>query len=126
MTQATKRVMVVDDEQDMQSLFQQRFRKEIRQGKIELTFLLSAEAALEYLSQQGAADCELILSDINMPGMDGLEFLKVVKSSFQDLTVIMITAYGDERSYQAAMQYGADGYIYKPIEFSALKQRIFT
>ena len=126
MTPAVKRVMVVDDEQDVQYLFQQRFRREIQQGKIELIFLLSAESALDYLRQETDQTCELILSDINMPGMDGLEFLRIVKTSFQHLAVIMITAYGDHRSYQTAMQYGADGYIHKTIEFAALKQKIFA
>lgn len=119
-----KKVMVIDDEYDMQSLFRQRFRKEIRQGQIELTFALSAEEALDQLQQQSTIDLALILSDINMPGMDGLEFLRIVKERFASIEVIMVTAYGDREKYEIAMNYGADGFINKPIEFQELKQRV--
>lgn len=119
-----KKVMVIDDEYDMQSLFRQRFRKEIRQGQIELTFALSAEEALDQLQQQSMIDLALILSDINMPGMDGLEFLRIVKERFANIEVIMVTAYGDREKYEIAMNYGADGFISKPIEFQELKQRV--
>ncbi len=122
-----KRVLIVDDEQDVQALFQQRFRREIRRGDVDLAFSFSAEAALEQLN---TADTDsqptLILSDINMPGMDGLEFLRIIKSNFVGFKVIMVTAYHDEQTYQMAMNYGADGYINKPIQFDSLKQTILN
>jgi CheY-like chemotaxis protein len=120
------KVMVVDDEEDIQSLFKQKFRKEIKAGQIQFYFALSAEAALNYLETQEKASIVLILSDINMPGMNGLELLKLIKDKFTNLKVFMITAYGDEKNYQIAMDYGADGYIIKPVNFDELKEKIFT
>lgn len=122
-----KRVLIVDDEQDVQTLFQQRFRREIRRGDVDLVFSFSAEAALEQLNQADSdSKPTLVLSDINMPGMDGLEFLRIIKSDFDGLKVIMVTAYHDEQTYQMALNYGADGYINKPIQFDNLKQTILT
>lgn len=122
-----KQILVVDDEQDVQYLFQQRFRREIRQGDLEITFSLSAEEALVKLKQSdGKIGSYLVLSDINMPGMDGLEFLRIVKSDFPDLKMIMVTAYHDNQTYRMAMSYGADGYINKPIQFDSLKQTILS
>ena len=120
------KVMVVDDEEDIQSLFKQKFRKEIKAGAIKFYFALSAEAALNYLETQDKASIVLILSDINMPGMNGLELLKLIKEKFPNLKVFMITAYGDDKNYQTAMDYGADGYIMKPVNFEELKEKIFT
>lgn len=121
-----KRIMIVDDEKDMQDLFRQRFRKEIKQGEIEFSFAFSAEAALEYLNHYSNNYLMLIVTDINMPGMNGLELLKTIKQTFSHLKVIMMTAYGDEQNYQTAIDYGADGYIQKPIEFNDLKQKILN
>lgn len=118
------KVMVVDDEEDIQSLFKQKFRKEIKAGQIKFHFCLSAEAALNYLENQDEASIVLILSDINMPGMNGIELLRILKQKFPDLKVFMITAYGDEKNYQAAMAYGADDYITKPVNFDTLKNKI--
>jgi len=118
--------MVVDDEEDIQSLFKQKFRKEIKAGQIQFHFCLSAEAALNYLENQEEASIVLILSDINMPGMNGLELLRILKEKFPDLKVFMITAYGDERNYQTAMAYGADDYITKPVNFDTLKNKIIN
>jgi len=119
-------VMVVDDEEDIQSLFKQKFRKEIKAGQIEFHFALSAETALEYLENDDEASIVLILSDINMPGMNGLELLKILKEKFTDLKVFMITAYGDERNYQTAIAYGSDDYITKPVNFDVLKNKIIN
>lgn len=119
-----KRVMVVDDERDMQELFRQRFRKEIKQGQIEFSFVFSAEEALEYLNNRADQYLALIVTDINMPGMNGLELLKIIKTTFADLKVFMVTAYGDTQNYRIAMEYGADDYINKPIEFNSLKSKI--
>jgi len=105
-------------------LFKQQFRKEIRKSQIELHFAFSAEEALEYLQLQITECLVLILADINMPGMNGLELLKIIKEKFAHLQVFIITAYGDEQNYQMAREYGADDYINKPIEFDQLKEKI--
>jgi YesN/AraC family two-component response regulator len=120
------KIMVVDDEEDVQLLFRQKFRKEIKQGKIEFHFAFSAKEALEYLDSQPENCVVLILSDINMPGMNGLELLKIIKEKFPNLKVFMITAYGDEENYKIAMEYGADDYLHKPVEFDNLKDKILN
>lgn len=120
------KIMVVDDEEDVQLLFRQKFRKELRKGKIKMHFALSAKEALEYLQTQGADELLLILSDINMPGMSGLEFLKIIKDNYAHIKVFMITAYGDEENYRLAMEYGADDYLHKPVEFDVLKEKILN
>ena len=121
-----RKIMVVDDEADVELLFRQRFRREIRAGKTQLYFALSGEAALGYLQDEGAAEIVLILSDINMPGMNGLELLKIIKEKFPHLEVFMITAYSDEYNYRMAMEYGAGDYLTKPLDFVALKQKILS
>lgn len=120
------KIMVVDDEEDVQLLFRQKFRKEIKQGQIEFQFAFSAKEALEYLDSQPENCVVLILSDINMPGMNGLELLKIIKEKFSNLKVFMITAYGDEENYKVAMEYGADDYLHKPVEFDNLKDKILN
>lgn len=119
------KIMVVDDEKDVQILFQQRFRKEIKSGKIRFQFAFSAEEGLEYMRKNGTTDLVLILSDINMPGMNGLDLLKKIKEMHQELPVFMITAYGDENNYRLAQEYGCDDYLTKPLDFSTLKEKIF-
>lgn len=118
--------MVVDDEQDIQFLYEQRFRRELRQNQITLCFTLSAEEALKQLQNNKSKCFSLILTDINMPGMNGLELLKIIKEKFPHLKVFILTAYDDENNYQIAQQYGADDYIIKPIEFNKLKQKILN
>ncbi|MEG4352149.1 response regulator [Microcoleus sp. LAD1_D5] len=120
------KVMVVDDEEDIQSLFKQKFRKEIKAGQIEFHFALSAKTALDYLENPKKASIVLILSDINMPGMNGLELLRIIKQKFPDIKVFMITAYGDETNYQTAISYGSDDYITKPVNFETLKNKIIN
>ena len=120
------KIMVVDDEEDIQSLFEQKFRKEIKNGDIEIQFVFSARLALKYLENQEENSICLILSDINMPGINGLELLQIVKQKFVDLKVFIITAYGDDENYQLAIKYGADGYLNKPIDFKQLKEKIFN
>ncbi|MBD1936677.1 response regulator [Microcoleus sp. FACHB-68] len=120
------KIIVVDDEEDIQSLFKQKFRKEIKAGQVEFIFFLSAETAIEYLQSQGKAAVVLILSDINMPGMNGIELLKIIKQDFSELKVFMITAYSDEENYQIAKATGADDYITKPVDFGTLKEKIFS
>lgn len=117
------KLLVVDDEPDVKALFEQRFRREVRSGTIELNFALSAEDALALLEQRHP-EIVLILSDINMPGMNGLELLKALKERYPEVRVYMITAYADESSHQRAVEYGCDDYLTKPIDFSVLKARI--
>jgi CheY-like chemotaxis protein len=118
------KVMVVDDEKDIQCLFTQKFRNEIKKGAIDLSFAFSAQEALTTLKENNSQYLFLILADINMPGMSGLELLKIIKERYPNVKVFITTAYGDEYNYQTAMKYGADDYIYKPIEFDNLKQKI--
>jgi two-component system, response regulator, stage 0 sporulation protein F len=117
-------IVIVDDERDVKALFEQRFRREVRQGLLQLHFAFSGEEALALLSHRGVADIVLILSDINMPGMNGLELLKVVKEQYPRLKVYMITAYDDADSRQRAVEYGCDDYLTKPIDFTVLRTRI--
>ena len=119
------KVLVVDDEKDIQPLFQQRFRREIRNGEIEFAFAYSGEEALTYMGEN-QQEAVLILSDINMPGMSGLELLKNIKDNHREPppVVMMITAYGDDDNYQKAMQLGADDFLTKPVDFTHLKEKI--
>ena len=119
------KIMVVDDEEDVQILFKQRFRKEIRSGTIEFKFALSAESALDYLKNEGGTNISQIFSDINMPGMNGIELLKRIKKQYRHLKVSMITAYADESNFHKANEYGCDDYFTKPIDFTDLKEKIF-
>ena len=118
--------MVVDDELDVEALFRQRFRKEIREEKIDFHFAFSGEEALQHLSTASAADIVLILSDINMPGISGIELLKQIKEKYSHLKVFMITAYDDKEKYDKAFFYGAEEYLTKPIDFEKLKNEIFS
>ncbi len=118
--------MVVDDEKDVKLLFEQRFRKEIKSGEIIFKFVFSGEEAITYMESNETEKIVLVLSDINMPGMNGLELLKKIKSNFPSLKVVMITAYGDETNYEQAVKYGCDDYLTKPIDFSELKTKVFT
>jgi CheY-like chemotaxis protein len=119
------KVLVVDDEKDVQVLFEQRFRKEIRNGEMEFAFAFSGEEALQYLHTMNH-EAVLILSDINMPGMSGLELLRKIKEEHHEPPplVMMITAYGDAENYQTAMKLGADDFLTKPIEFPVLKEKL--
>lgn len=121
------KVLVVDDEQDIQFLFQQRFRREIRENIIEFAFAFSGEQALGYLDTHGH-EAVLILSDINMPGMSGLELLQRIKQHHYqpEPVVMMITAYGDAENYKQAMSLGADDFLTKPLDFSLLKEKLKT
>ncbi len=118
------KILVVDDEQDVEILFRQRFRREIRNGDMELVFAFSGEEALAYLSADGRTDVVLVLSDINMPGMTGLELLCRIKAEPPPVPVCMMTAYSNETYRHKAEDCGCDGYLTKPIDFTALKARI--
>lgn len=121
------KVLVVDDELDMKTLFEQRFRKEIRDHVIDFAFANSGEEALIYLNRNNH-EAVLILSDINMPGMSGLELLKHIKEQYEKPppVVMMVTAYGDEENYKQAMDLGADDFLTKPIDFNLLKEKLKT
>lgn len=121
------KVLVVDDEKDIQLLFEQRFRKEVKAGDIQLFFAFSGEEALEYM-RKNEHEAVLILSDINMPGMTGLELLKRIKDKYEKPppVVMMITAYGDAGNYNEAMRLGADDFLTKPVDFSLLKEKLKT
>ena len=119
------KILVVDDEQDVQVLFQQRFRKEIRKNELDFAFAFSGEEALSYMKEHNH-EAVLILSDINMPGMSGLELLEQIKKNFlkPPPVVMMITAYGDKENYETAMKLGADDFLTKPVEFGILKEKL--
>lgn len=119
------KVLVVDDERDVQTLFEQRFRKEIRDKEINFAFAFSGEEALSYM-RENHQEAVLILSDINMPGMSGLELLKEIKEKYEvpPPVVMMITAYGDADNYNEAMKLGADDFLTKPVDFTALKEKL--
>ena len=118
------KVLVVDDERDVEFLFRQRFRKEMRRGEIDFLFSFSGEEALAVLEQQGKTGVVLVLSDINMPGMTGLELLFRIKADPPPVPVCMMTAYGNDTYRQRAQECECDGYLTKPIDFDALKARI--
>ena len=120
------KVLVVDDETDVKDLFLQRFRKEIRSGKLSLVFAHSGEEALTLLRSLHPMDIVLILSDINMPGMTGFDLLKAVKESMPHLKVFMVSAYGDAENMNRAREIGADDFIEKPVNFQALEEKIFS
>ncbi len=119
------KILVVDDEKDVQVLFEQRFRKEIRDKEMEFVFAFSGEDALVYLNQH-KHEAVLILSDINMPGMSGLDLLGQIKQKYMKPppVVMMITAYGDKENYDTAMELGADDFLTKPLEFNQLKEKL--
>lgn len=119
------KILVVDDEKDVQLLFQQRFRKEIKNQEMFFAFAFSGEEALAFLNDH-VHEAVLILSDINMPGMSGLELLEKIKSNYLEPppVVMMITAYGDEENYNNAMKLGADDFLTKPLEFKLLKEKL--
>lgn len=116
--------LVVDDEKDVEILFRQKLRREIRSGEIEIEFAFSAQEALNILHSQNPPDVVYIFSDINMPGMSGLDMLEKVKAEFPFIKVSMISAYGDSENYDRAMSSGATGFFTKPIDFDQLKSEI--
>jgi len=117
-------ILVVDDEPDVEALFRQHFRRDLRDGRFAMEFAQSAPAALQCISNAGAASLILILSDINMPGMSGLELLPKAKAVRPDVPIIMITAYGDADTKRKALESGADALFTKPIDFGMLRNEI--
>ena len=119
-------ILVVDDEPDVEMLFRQQFRRDLRSGRFLMEFAQSAPAALQCISNVQTASLILILSDINMPGMTGLELLPKAKAARPDVPVIMITAYGDAETKRKAMEGGAEALLTKPIDFALLRNEIDT
>jgi CheY-like chemotaxis protein len=120
----TVSILVVDDEADVAELFRQRFRREARQGTYAMHFANSGDEALSKLANGIEPSLIVILSDINMPGMDGLQLLGEIKQRFPDLPVMMVTAYGDDERRRQAAELGAAEFLTKPVDFDLLKQQL--
>jgi CheY-like chemotaxis protein len=117
-------VLVVDDESDVETLFRQQFRRDLRAGRFAMDFAQSAHSALQRISDAAGESLILILSDINMPGMSGLELLPKAKALRPDVPVIMVTAYGDDQTRRTALEGGAEALLTKPIDFAVLRHEI--
>lgn len=119
------KILVVDDEHDIQVLFEQRFRREIRDKRVDFVFAFSGEEALERMSKM-EHEAVLILSDINMPGMSGFQLLEQLKKKYlkPPPVVMMITAYGDSENHRIAKELGADDFLTKPVDFNLLKEKL--
>ncbi|MFZ4545661.1 MAG: response regulator [Saprospiraceae bacterium] len=119
------KILVVDDELDIKSLFEQYFRREIRNGELELCFAHSGESALDFFNSH-ETEVVLILSDINMPGMSGLQLLEKIRMTHPGVlpVIMMITAYGDEDNRNEALRLGANEFLVKPIDFTNLKEKL--
>lgn len=122
----TVEVLLVDDEVDAIDLFRQSFRREIRRGDVEIQFATSADEALALLAACDGAERFLLLSDINMPGRTGLELLREVKQRWPNIVVIMVSAYGDAENRRRAIDYGANDFVTKPVNFGSLKRTLGT
>jgi CheY-like chemotaxis protein len=117
-------ILVVDDEPDVEVLFRQQFRRDLRAGRFAMEFAQSASRALQRIADAGDESLILILSDINMPGMSGLELLPKAKAMRPDVPIIMITAYGDAETKRKALENGAEALLTKPIDFGTLRGEI--
>ncbi len=117
-------ILVVDDEADVEPLFRQHFRRDLRAGRFDMEVATSAPQALSMIEESAERDIILLLSDINLPGMSGLELLPKVKATRPNLPVIMITAYGDADTRRRAVENGAEGLIPKPVDFAALRAEV--
>lgn len=118
------KILLVDDEKDTEMLFKHVFKNEIKNNDFEFHFALNADEALKYIFLLNPFDVVLVLSDINMPGMNGLDLLKEIKKIFPSMKVIMVTAYDNETNYNLAIQNGADGFMAKPVDFNLLRAKI--
>jgi len=118
------KILLVDDEKDTEMLFKQVFRLEIRRNDFEFHFAMNAEEALKYIFLLNPFDLVLVLSDTNMPGMNGLDLLKEIKKLFPSMKVVMLTAYDNENNYKLPMENGADGFLAKPVDFDLLRKKI--
>ncbi|WP_057936967.1 response regulator transcription factor [Algoriphagus resistens] len=118
------KILIVDDERDVELLFRQKFRKEVRSGLLELAFAFSGSEALRLLDSEHPPEVVYVFSDINMPGMTGLELLEKIKRQFPAINVSMISAYGDTENFKKAMDSGAREFFTKPIDFDSLRKEI--
>ena len=121
------KILVVDDEEDVKLLFEQKFRKEIRSGQFEFNFAFSGEEALRFMGKH-PSEVMMILSDINMPGMSGIELLRSIRADFPAAPpqIMMITAYGDRENHNQALQLGANDFLTKPVDFNELREKLLT
>ena len=117
-------ILVVDDEKDVEALFRQQFRRELRDGRFAMEFAQSAPMALQRIANADDESLILILSDIITPGMSGLELLPKAKAIRPDVPIVMITAYGDAETKRRALEKGAEGLLTKPIDFGTLRSEI--
>ena len=118
------KILIVDDEKDVEMLFRQKFRKEVRSGSLELVFAFSGAEAISVLEESDPPKVVYVFSDINMPGMTGLELLDKIKKRFPQINVSMISAYGDSENFNKAINSGAKEFFTKPIDFESLKKEI--
>jgi two-component system response regulator (stage 0 sporulation protein F) len=119
------KILVVDDEHDVEQLYTQRFRKEIRSGRVTILFAFSAAEALEVMAHFQPMDIVLLLSDINMPGMTGFDLLQIAKEKYPHVAIFMVSAYGDDVNIGKAKTLGADNFFTKPVDFNLLRGKIF-
>jgi DNA-binding response OmpR family regulator len=119
-------ILVVDDERDIEFLFRQQFRRDLRARRFDMDFARSATQALRRVAETGETPLVLILSDINMPGMSGLDMLPQMRAQRPDVPIIMISAYGDNQTRKTALERGADDLLIKPIDFLQLRHEIET
>ena len=119
-----KRILVVDDESDVELLFNQKFRQELRNGDFAFHYAFNGEEALVFLRSLHPLDVAFVLTDINMPGMSGLELLGILKIDFPGLQVMVVSAYGDPKNVEKTMALGADDFITKPVNFDLLKNKL--
>ncbi|EQC43813.1 response regulator [Bacteriovorax sp. Seq25_V] len=124
MNSLEKKILIVDDEKSVQFLYEKVFKKEVQANQFKIVFCISGEEAIAQLKSEAANDFKLIISDINMPGISGFELLREVKSLMPDLPVFMSSAYTDTERQSLAKDLGADDYITKPVDFTALKEKI--
>ena len=120
----SQHILVVDDEADIEALFRQQFRRDLKAGRFRMEFATSAQQALRTIEGADGRDIVLLLSDVNMPGMSGLDLLPRAKAVRPDLAVIMVTAYGDIETRRRAVEGGAEGLLPKPIDFAALRAEV--
>jgi DNA-binding NtrC family response regulator len=120
----SQHILVVDDEADIEALFRQQFRRDLKAGRFKMEFATSAQQALRLIEATDGRDIVLLLSDVNMPGMSGLDLLPRAKAVRPDLAVIMVTAYGDLETHRRAVEGGAEGLLPKPIDFAALRAEV--
>jgi CheY-like chemotaxis protein len=123
-SEKTMKILIVDDEKDVQFLFEKKFRKEQKSGEFDMHFAYSGEEALQLIRQPQMSNLKIVLTDINMPGMSGIDLLKILKENHAHLPVVVITAYDDAKNRMAAYRYGADDYVNKPIDFDKLKEKL--